>query len=524
LTNANKAAKSVFILAVFALISKILGFFREILIASEFGAGIESDAFFIAQTATTLISAIFIGSIKTTMIPILSAIETKEGKKAKILHTNNFLNILILITILFILLIFVITPYFIKILAVGFEGQQLELAVLLTRLGLPIIFLACLLNIFRGYLQSEMRFAEEGISALPFNFVFIFYLIFLSNIFGIKGLMIANVVAILSQILIQIPNLKKTGFKYNVYINFDDPYVKKLMLLLPPVLISVGISDLNRIIDRSLASTLLEGSISALNYGSRLTNLIQGIFIATLSTVIFPMLSNEINSGNMENFKKMLRYGFNTIVLITIPATVGMIVLAEPIVRIAFQRGVFDAKATYLTTGALVFYSIGLIGVSLKFLLNRAYYSMQDTKTPMINSVIAVIINIVLNFILIRYMAHNGLALATSISAIVSCGLLIYHLKQKIGALGIKSYINCGVKAFISSLIMGATAYFMYYYLNKVIGNSYIGSLAVLIISAGTGALLYFILIYIMKIEEFQWFVELVKKKVFRCVGNNNLG
>jgi len=453
------------------------------------------------------------------MIPVLSVVEAKEGKKAKVLHTNNFLNVFVIITLLFILVIFVFAPHFIKILAVGFEGKQLELAVLLTRLGLPIIFLACLLNVFRGYLQSEMRFAEEGVSALPFNFVFIFYLLLLSNVFGIKGLMIANVVAVLSQVLIQIPNLKRLGYKYDVYINFADPYLKRVMSLIPPLLISIGISDLNRIIDRSLASTLVEGSISALNYGNRLNSLVLGIFITTLSTVLFPMLSNEANKDNMENFKKMLRYGFNIIVLITVPATVGMIVLAEPIVRIAFQRGVFDAEATYLTTGALIFYSIGLAGVSLKPFLNRAYYSMQDTKTPMLNSVIAVSINIVLNLILIRYMAHRGLALATSISAIISCGLLLYHLRKKIGGLGIKSYIVCGLKSIISSAVMGVAAFFLYYSLNDVMGSSNIGDFTALVIAAGTGALLYFALIYIMKVEEFQWFVGLAKKRLFKGMG-----
>lgn len=520
MANTNRAIKSVFILAIFTLISKILGFFREVLIASRFGAGVESDAFFIAQTATTIISSIFISSIRTTMIPVLSTIEAREGKKAKLLHTNNFLNIFILLTLLFILLIFVVAPYFIKILAVGFEEQQLKLAIMLTRLGLPIIFLSCLLNIFRGYLQSEMNFTEEGISPLAFNFVFIFYLLVLSNSFGIKGLMMANVVAVLSQVLAQIPYLKRLGYRYDFYININDQYLKKVLSLIPPVLISVGVNDLNKIIDRSMASTLVEGSISALNYGNRLNSLVLGIFITTLSTVLFPLLSNEASKNNMESFKKMLRYGFNVIVLITVPATVGMIVLAEPIVRVAFQRGAFDAKATYLTTGALVFYSIGLVGMSLKPFINRVYYSMQDTKTPMINSLIAVSINIVLNLILIRYMAHKGLALATSISAIVSCALLLYHLRRKIGSLGIKSYITCSLKSISSAAIMGVVAYFMYYSLNKAIGNSNIGDFIALVTAASTGALLYFALIYMMRVEEFQWFVRLVKKRLFKKQGN----
>ena len=176
LTNTSRAIKSVFILAIFTLISKILGFFREVFIASRFGAGVESDAFFIAQTATTIISSIFIGSIRTTMIPVLSTIEAREGKKAKLLHTNNFLNIFILLTLLFILLIFVVAPYFIKILAVGLEEQQLKLAIMLTRLGLPIIFLSCLLNIFRGYLQSEMNFYRRRY--ITFSLQFCLYFLF----------------------------------------------------------------------------------------------------------------------------------------------------------------------------------------------------------------------------------------------------------------------------------------------------------------------------------------------------------
>lgn len=516
MSNTNRAIKSVFILAVFAFTSKIFGFFREVLIASRFGASIESDAFFIAQTAISLISSIFISSIRTTIIPVLSSVEAQEGKKAKILHTNNFLNIFILIMLLFILLIFSVVPYVVKTLAVGFKGQQLELAIMLTRFGLPTIFLYCLLNIFRGYLQSEMMFTEEGISPLALNLVFIFYLLLLSNRFGIKGLMIANVVAVLSQVLIQIPYLKRLDYKYSVYINFADPYLKKVLSLIPPVIISVSVGDLNSVIDKSMASTLVEGSISALYYGNKLNSLVLGIFITTLSTVLFPMLSNEANKNNMENFKKILRYGFNIIVLLTVPATVGMIALAKPIVRIAFQRGVFDAEATSLTIGALVFYSIGLVGVSLRPFLHRAYYSMQDTKIPMINSLISVGINIVLNLVLIRYMAHRGLALATSISAIVSCGLLLYHLRRKIGSLGIKNYITCGFKSIISSTIMGFTAYFIYYSLNKVMGSSSIGDFIALIIAAGVGALLYFVLIYIMGVEEFQWFMGLVKKRFFK--------
>ncbi|KXZ40566.1 putative peptidoglycan lipid II flippase [Alkalithermobacter thermoalcaliphilus JW-YL-7 = DSM 7308] len=514
--SGSKAVKSIFILAVFTLISKVLGFFREVLIASKFGAGLETDAFFVALTATTLFSSFFISSIRTTLIPILSEIEIKEGKKAKINHTNNFLNLFLLISSLLILLLYFLAPNVIKILAIGFEDQQLYLAKYLMRLGLPMIFITCLINIVRGYLQSEMIFTEEGLSNLPFNIINIFFLVFLSGIFGIKGLMVASVIATFSQFLIQIPNIKKIGFKYQFKIDFKDEYLKKLLYLIPPVLLSVAIDDLNQIIDRSLASTLTEGSISALNYGNRLTNFIFGIFIANLSTVIFPMLSKESNKDNLNGFKKMLRYSFNTIILIAIPASVGMIVLAEPIVRVAFQRGAFNQEATYLTVGAMVFYSVGLVGVALKPLLNRAFYSLQDTKTPMINAAIAVAVNIILNLILIRYMAHRGLALATSISAILTSILLLYSLRKKIGPLGIKGYLICMLKSGISSIIMGVVVYFMYYNLEAIFGGNNIKDLIILMFSAGTGALLYAISIYFMKVEEVEWGINLFKNKFFK--------
>ncbi len=520
MSTSTKAAKSIIIMIIFTIGSKLLGFIREMLIAAKFGSGVETDTFFVVVTATGLFSSVFIQSLNTTMIPVLADVEKNEGKEGKRYHTNNVLNIVLLISTGITIFAWILSPYIVKLVAHGFEGEQFKLAVQMMRIGLPVVICTGLAGVFRGYLQSESMFMEYSVSQFPYNFAYIFYLLILSSFFGIKGLMVTSVLAVFAQFLIQIPGARNTGFKYRLIINFKDEYIKRILHLVLPVLIGVSINDLNNIIDRSLASTLVEGSISALNYGSRLTRIVQDIFITTLSTVIFPMLSDVASRDNMIEFKKMLRFGFNIVVLITIPATVGMIVLAEPIVRIAFQRGVFDADATKLTTGALIFYSIGLVCVSLKPLLSRAYYSMQDTKTPMINSIIAVSINIILNLILIQYMAHRGLALATSISAIVSCGLLIYMLRKKIGPLGIKSYVICGFKAFVSSLIMGIVAYILYSSLNNMIGDTNMGDLVALLISAGTGALLYFALVYIMKVEEFQWLVGLIKYSLSKLIKN----
>ncbi len=514
MSQTKKAAKSALIIVIFSFSSKILGFIREQLIAAKFGSDAATDTFFIALSAVSLFTTIITASISTIMIPILSEIETKEGKSSKKEHTNNLLNIVMLISVVIIIIAWVLAPVIMKILAPGFKGEQFKLAILMMRIGLPTIIFAGIVGVFRGYLQSELMFTESAASAFPLNFTYIFFLIFLSGFFGIKGLMVTSVLAVLAQITIQIPGIRKTGFKYKYILDFKDKYVKKIIYLIPPVLISVGIDDINKIIDKSLGSRLAEGSISALNYSNRLSSLTTGIFISAITTVIYPMLSQEANKENRDGLKNVILRGTNIILLIVIPATVGMMLLANPIVKVAFQRGEFDSTATYMTAGALVFYSIGLVGTAFKNFLTRVYYSLQDTKTPMINSFVTVGINVIFNFMLIGSMGHRGLALATSISVIGTSLYLLYGLRKKIGSFGFSKSVKCGLKALSASAVMGIVVYFLDSTLANYINGSNLKELIALLISAGTGALIYFILIYLLKIDEVDWMINAVKDKL----------
>lgn len=512
--QSKQAAKSIFIMIIFGMGSKLLGFIREMLIAAKFGSGMETDTYFIALTATALFTSLFTQSLSTTMIPVMTEVEEKEGKCGKKSYTNNLLNITILLSLAVVVLGWLLSPFIIKILAHGFKDDQFYLAVTMMRIGMPVIIFAGIMGVYRGYLQSELMFLESAASQFPFNITYITFLIFLSGVFGIKGLMVTSALAVGAQILIQLPGINKTGYRYKFIINFKDQYIKKILYLILPVLVSVAVSDLNNIIDRSLASTLIEGSISALNYSNRLNSFILTIFITAISTVIFPMLSKEAAKENHDNFKKLIQNGFNVISLITIPATVGMIVLTQPIVRLAFERGAFDSVATKMTSVALLFYSLGLVGMALQTLMNRVYYSLQDTKTPMYNGLLSLSLNIILNLILIKPMAHGGLAFATSIAITVTTGSLIYGLKKKIGSLGLSKLVKCGLKSLVSSLVMGILVYLTYYPLeSKVLGNTIL-ELAVLAGAISFGAAVYFIIIYLLKVDEISWFVDLLKKKL----------
>ncbi|WMM24319.1 murein biosynthesis integral membrane protein MurJ [Tissierella sp. MB52-C2] len=513
MNKSNKTAKSALIIIIFSLGSKFLGFIREVLIAAKFGSGMETDTFFIALSASALIGGFLQNAINTTFIPVISEVESKEGKKGKIEHTNNMINIIFFVSLILTVVALLGTPMLVKLLASGFEDEQFDLAVKLTRIGLPMILFSGVIGVMTGYLQSEQKFNATAIIGFPYNFVNIFFLLFLSSIFGIKGLMVTRVVAVFSQLLVQIPEARASGFRYKFIFDIKDKYIRKALYLSLPILIGVAINDLNAIVDRTLASSLVLGSISALNYANKLNGLVLGVFISAITTVIFPVLSKEANNENIDGVKSTMGYGINLILLITVPATVGMIVLAKPIVEIAFQRGEFDATATLMTSQALIFYSIGLVASALRLLVTRVYYSLQDTKTPMINGAISVGFNIVLNLILVKYMAHAGLALATSIAITIATIMLLYGLKKKIGSLGTKEYMITFLKTGLASVIMGLVAYIVYYVLYGILGASKLYNLVSLLVAVGLAVIVYGVLCYLFRIDEVRDMVDRIRER-----------
>ncbi len=263
-----------------------------------------------------------------------------------------------------------------------------------------------------------------------------------------------------------------------------------------------AVRQINAVIDKTLASELVDGSISALTYSNRISDMVITVFVMAITTVVFPMLSDAFSQGDKDQVKGILNEGVNIILLITVPATIGMMILSKPIVYVFFERGAFDATATAMTSSALFFYSIGLIGSAMRMMLNKVFYSFQDTKTPMINGAIAVVLNVVLNLLFIRFMAHDGLALATSISAIFTAFLLFVDLRKKMGPIGMTKMLITFIKVALATLIMGIVVYIIYFKLGPLVATNKFMELIMLLISIGFGALVYFIMCIILKVEE----------------------
>lgn len=499
--------KTVFLLMILTVVAKFIGFAREITLSYFYGASNISDAYLISLTIPTVIFGFVGAGISTSYIPIYSDVVNNKGTQTGVRFTNNVVNLLVTVSTLIIVLILAYTAPIVKLFAAGFEGDTLALAVTFTRVSVLGIYFTGIGYIYRSLLQLKENFILPTILGFSSNIIIIISIMLSSR--NILVLSIGSVIAASTQVLFLLPSLYRSGYRYSLVLDFKDPYLRKIITQSIPVFFGNSVNQINRLVDRTLASAIIIGGISALNYADRLNGFVQGIFVSSIATVMYPLISKMAAEGNVDGVKGSLREAINGSNLLVVPATVGSMIFAEPIVRLLFGRGAFDAEAIALTSTALFFYSIGMVSFGLREVLSRAFYSLHDTKTPMINAVIAVIMNIVLNIILSRFMGIGGLALATSIAGTFCMVLLFINLRKKIGSFGIKSMSITFAKILFTSLLMGVIAWMAYKGLFDIIG----GSLS-LIAAIGIGALVYVVVIYFMKIDDVDIIVNAIKTKI----------
>lgn len=512
----NSMFKSTVYLMIATIISKILGFIRELALASNYGTSMYSDAYLIASSIPGILFATIGLALGTTFIPIYNEVEENTKFPNGNLFTNNVINIVIIISVILTLLAIIFIKPLVKVFAYGFTGELFNITVNFSKIMIPGIVFMGLSSIVSSFLQIKNNFIIPGLTSVPYSIIIIISII-ISSSSNPYILPIGMLLATLSKFLFQIPFLFKLGYKYKIYLNLKDDYVKKMIYLIGPVFIGVAVNQINAIVDRTLASNLAEGTISALNYANRLNDFVIGLFVASISVVVYPMISKLVVTHNKNELNKSIAQSINSVILLVIPVSIGAMVLSKPIVKILFERGAFDKSATDVTATALMFYSIGMIGFGLRDILGKIFYSLQDTKTPMINGAIAMGMNIVLNIILVKVMKHAGIALATSISSIICIVLLFISLKKKIGYFGQDKILKTMIKSLIAAVAMGVITVILYKFLDNMIGTGFIKEAIALFGSVGVGALIYGILIIILKVEEVNIVINMVKRKLNRA-------
>lgn len=520
--STKKIARSTLAIILFSLIGKILGFYREALRAAKFGATSEMDAFVASQSATTVISALITAAIATTFIPSLQKAERDLGHDEKLNFTNNMLFIVSLVSIGVVILGIIFAPFLASLVTPKdkLSPEMLHLVTKLIRVTIPVIIFSSIAGVFTGYLQYEGRFAAAGAIAIPLNLVFIFYLLFLSHKGGIVGLSIASVLGVLAQILFLMPDTFRTGFKFKPALNFSDKYVKEAAILALPILVSTAINDVNIIVNKRLAMGMEVGSTTIIDYANKMNVMVLGVFITAITAIIFPAMSRAFGSGNMIQGKRVMSASVKTVLFLTVPATVGMFILARPIVDIAFFYGKFTQQNAIDTTATLRFYTLALISISLSNVLNRVYYSISDTKTPFYIGLINVLINVGLNVMVAHKFGTRGLACSVSIATTISVLVSFVLLRKKIGHFGAKTYIKALIKTLMASFVMALVALLYYPIEGLVLANvssvasTKILKLIILLIVTGLAATVYGICLYKLGVREIRDVVKIVKRKM----------
>ncbi len=305
-------------------------------------------------------------------------------------------------------------------------------------------------------------------------------------------------------------------------ISLKDENIRQILYLVVPVFLGSYVNQINTVVNRTLASTLESGSITALDYANKLNVFAVGVIVISLSTVMYPILSKLASENNMKHFKQNISKSINIIIISMVPIMIMIMDLSTPIVRILFEKGSFDQRATYLTSTALFYYSIGIVAYGLNDILSKAFYSLQDTKTPVKNATISVIINVFLSIVLVKYMGIGGLALAGSISAIVSTILLFVSLRKKIGQIGLKNILVIFTKVILSSVIMGIvirSSYNILYGFGASIISERRELLAIVaFICVLLGLIVYVCLILLLNVKEAKEIVNLVNNKMISII------
>lgn len=502
--------KAALLVMIVTILSKILGFGREIVLSYTYGASAITDAYLISLTIPSVIFGFISAGIATGFIPMYSRILSEQGRPSANRYTSNLSNALLLVASVIVALVLIFTQPIVRIFASGFTGETLEMAIRFTRISVFGVYFTALLSIYSGYLMLHENYIIPALVGFPMNLIIIASLLISTNT-SIYVIVIGSILGTASQLLLLIPFVRKAGYRWLPVLNLKDEYIKMMVIIALPVIVGQSVNQINVLVDRTLASGIAVGGISTLNYAQRLNGFVQGLFVASITTVMYPMISKMAAENNIKGLKTYVSEAISIINLLVIPATIGAMVFSKEIVTLLFGRGAFTLEAIDMTANALFYYSIGMIAFGLRDILSRAFYALQDTKTPMINASIAVVLNIILNLILSRYMGVGGLALATSISAIVSASLMFITLRRKIGGFGLKEISRSFIKIGIASILMGLTASWSF----RFFGQSLRESLA-LILAIGVGALAYAVLIYFMKVPEVERTLEVVKKRLGR--------
>ena len=458
----RRVLKSAAAITVLTFLSRILGLVREQVRGYYLGTGSSSDAFGLAATIPNLFRRLLAeGAMTAAFIPVFTGHVNRGDRKELLGFFSNFLSLFTFVTTLVCVLGIVCSPWLIEtFFASGFgkvEGK-VALTIVLTQVMFPYLLIVSLAAVFQAVLNSFNIFTPSAFTPILLNLSIIILAALLHDVFPDPSYAFATgfLVGGMLQLAFQLPWFRRTGISVRLSFNWRHPGVKELIRVFLPGTFAAGIYQINVFVSQMIASSLAEGSIASLQYSVRLQELVLGVFVVSMTTVILPTLARQHAKGDDAAFGSTNRFSLQALAFVTIPASAGLIALRGPIVSLLFEQGEFDSYSTAMTSFAVLFHSFGIYFIASSRSLNQAFYAMKDLKTPTMVAGVAMVVNIAGCYLLSIPLEHGGIALANSASAGVTTALMFYLLSRRGVEVGLAAHLGLVVRLLLASGIMVA--------------------------------------------------------------------
>ncbi len=492
-------AKNISIMSLAVSLSRLLGLVRDQVMGFFFGASYLNDAFQISINIPNLLRRLFgEGALSAAFVPIYNKIGLQKGREEQIKFALNMLSLLTLFLTILTIIGVVFAPTIVRLISPGLPEKTALLTIKLTRLLFPYLFFIGLSSTMISILNSHNKFFMTGLSSGLYNFGIIgaivipFFIFKLDSEALIYWASIGVLIGGFLQTVINFPFLKQVGYKFRIYINLHSDNLKILGQRFIPGVIGIGVRQINLLADIYFASFLPLGAITCLRYGARLMQMPLGIFGISASTAVLPLFSQLITEKNWEELSERIRFTAISLIYLLIPVTFFVAGSGLDMIKILFERGSFDSIASQFTFETFTFYSLGLVFFALNQTITPLFFAAGDTKTPVIISSVMVAVNILLNLLLIYYLKHIGIALATSLTGFIQFIILIVIITKRFNKIKIRSITQNLLKIFLlSGIIYGLISISNYYitgsslllYASRIVIN---GIIFLLILSFGS--------------------------------------
>ncbi len=517
----KKMVKAAGTVGFFTLISRILGFVRDMMMAWFFGSGMITDAFIAAFRLPNLMRRLLAeGSLVLAFVPVFTETLEREGQGEAFRLAGSSFKVLSLILAVITVLGIVFASYILMMMAPGFmdDPEKMRLTETLTRILFPYVFFICLVALCMGILNAMGHFAAPSIAPILLNVMMILGMWagarFTEDKTAQIMILAASVIAGgVVQLGLQIPFLWGKGFRFRAPSPFVHPGVRQIGRLMLPSIVGAGVYQVNVVSGTILASFLLEGSISWLYYADRVFQFPLGLFAISMGTAVLPSLSRQAAQGDMDALKQTFTQAVRFVFYITLPATAGLVALSEPIVAVLFKRGEFGAFDLTMTAKALLYYSLGLCPVAAVRVAAPVFYARKDAVTPVRVAVFSIVLNIAVSVLLMGPLKHGGLALATSLTSAVNFLILGAMIRRQLGPLGGFSVAASILRSLFCSLVMGGLVHILAIYFFRPYNGGTLYMAVKLTLCIAAGVLAYILLTWILRSPELETALGLFAKK-----------